>query len=114
MGDEAANRVRHLLVRIALWSLISLPGFWVPLDSYNRYPDVDNRTGGVMCVSVPFLAVAAVLSIHALVELWRVLRSNASSHRCLLTLFALPLSAPTLAALAFMLFTIIRVTSQRP
>lgn len=114
MQDEAKGRVGPLSARIVLWSLISVPGFWVPLCSYYRYPHVDNRTGGIMCISIPLLAIAVVLSIDALVRLQRPLRSRSWPRRGLLTLLALLLSAPTLGALAFMAVTFARVATQRP
>jgi hypothetical protein len=104
MRDEATDRVRHLVARIGMWSLVSLPAFWVPMYYDYRYPISDSRLG----MLIPFLAIAGIVSIHALIQLQRVLRSRSWSRRCLLTAPALLLSAPTLAPIAFI---VVRLTA---
>ncbi len=113
MRDEARQGVGHLAARVAAWSLVSLPAFWIPLYWEYRYPITDSRMGMIAGFFVPFLALAAIMSLHTLIQLPRVLRSASWSRRCLLTLAVLTLSFPSLAPLMFMAFTIIRVAAQR-
>jgi hypothetical protein len=103
------NSYCRLLARIALWSLVSLPCYWIPLFAGYYYTD-HHSLGAIMCFSIPFLGLAAVMSIWSLVEVHKVLRPCPKGYRCALSAIALTLSAPTMVATGIVAFAFIVVT----
>jgi len=110
MGQTIQNSYCSLLARIALWSLVSLPCYWIPVLADYYYAGPDSRLGTVVCFSLPFLGLAAVMSLLSLVEVHKVLRPRPKGYRCALSMIALALSAPTMVATGIVAFAFIVVT----
>ena len=108
MSQTIQNSYYRLLARIALWSLVSLPCYWIPLFAAYYYTD-HHSLGATACFSIPFLGLAAVMSVRSLVEVHRVLRPRPKGYRCALSVIALTLSAPTMVATGIMAFAFISI-----
>lgn len=107
MGQTIQNSYCRLLARIALWSLVSLPCYWIPVFADYYYAGPDSRLGAVTCFGLPFLGLAAVMSVLSLIEVHRVLRPRPKRYRCALSMIALALSAPTVVATGIVVFAFI-------
>ena len=108
MSQTIQNSYGRLLARITLWSLVALPCYWIPLFAAYYYTE-HHSLGTGMCISIPFLGLATVMSIQALLEVHRVLRPRPKGYRCALSVIALTLSAPTMVATGIMAFAFISI-----
>jgi hypothetical protein len=109
MGETVHKSYGGLLARIALWSLVSLPCFWVPLFADYWYAVDDSRLGIGVCFGIPFLCLAASMVILALGGMDEALESCSKGRRRALSLVALATSAPVLVPIA-VIGTIFMVT----
>jgi hypothetical protein len=109
MIQTIQNSYCGLLARIALWSLVSLPCYWIPLFAGYCYTE-HHSLGAVMCLSIPFLGLAAVMSIRSLVEEHKVLRPRSKGCRWTLSVIAVMLSAPTMVATGIVAFAFIIIS----
>jgi hypothetical protein len=112
MGGSDKKTEGHLLIRMAMWSAVSLPCFWLPIYYDYRYPITDSRLGMLMGFFVPFLGLAVVLCIRAMIQLQQILHASSRRRRGLLTLLSLLLSAPALSPIALVAVVIIRSAAQ--
>ena len=109
MAQTSQSSYRGLLARIALWSLVSLPCFWIPLWAEYHYAVDDSRLGIVVVPGVLFLALAAAMIIPALSGMRQVLEPCSKGRRRALSLVAWAVSAPALGAVAIVWTVIIVV-----
>lgn len=108
MSQTIQNSYCRLLARTALWSLVSLPCYWIPLFAAYYYTD-HHSLGTMVCFSIPFLGLAAVMSVRSLVEVHKFLRPHPKGYRCALSAIALILSAPTMVATGIVVFAFITI-----
>ncbi len=96
MTEVIHNRVASLLVRLLIWSLVSVPCFWLPqlADRLYYYPSGDRLLFLPCCAGAPFLLYGIGISVQSLVRLFKVLKSHPLWQRCLVGLVGLLLSAP--------------------
>jgi hypothetical protein len=98
MAETIQGSYRGLLVRIALRSLVSFPCYCIPIFAVCYYT-YDHVFGTTMCLTLPFLGLAAVMSIRSLVQVHRLLRAYPKGYRRALNAVAVTLSAPTMIAM---------------
>ncbi len=98
MAETIQRTYRGLLARIALWSLVSLPSYWIPLLSMFHYGETRILTPIICCFGVPFLGVAAVMSVRSIAGVRKALQPYPKGRRWALGFVALTLSAPTVVA----------------
>ncbi len=106
MVGTIQNSYRGLLTRIAVWSLVSLPCYWIPVFAVCYYT-YDHVFGTTMCLTLPFLALATVMSLRSLVGVYRITRPYPKGHRRALNVIALTLSAPTIVATGLVVLSFI-------
>ncbi len=105
MAEITRNSYRGSLVRIALWSLVSLVCYWLPLlAAYHYYPRSFYR---IMWYNVPLLGFATVMVIRSFGKVHIALRPYPMKRRCALGLVALVASVPVLAAMEYNAYVII-------
>jgi len=107
MAETIRTSYRGLLARIALWSLVSLPCFWIPLWAAYHYAVGDPGLAVVVVLGVPFVALVAAMVVPALSGMGHVLEPCSKGRRRLLSRVALAVSAPALGAIAIVVTLII-------
>jgi len=100
MGETIQKSYGGLLARIALWSLVSLPCYWIPVLALWYYRVDYPQLMGFVCLAVPLLGLAAVMVIRALGGMHEALEPYPKGRRRTLSLVALAASAPALGAIA--------------
>ena len=109
MSELVQKSYGGLLTRIALWSLVSLPCFWVPVFAEFHYAVDDSRLGIVPVLGLPFLALTAAMIIPALARVDQVLAPCSKGRRRVLSFVALAVSTPALGAIALVSTMIVGV-----
>ncbi len=109
MAETSQSSYRGLLARIALWSLVSLPCFWIPLLGAYHYAVDDPGLAIVVVFGVPLVALLAAMVIPALSGMGQVLEPYSKGRRRVLSLVAWAVSAPALGAIAIVWTVIIAV-----
>ena len=109
MAQTSQSSYRGLLARIAVWSLVSLPCFWIPLWAEYHYAVDDSRLGFAVVLGIPFVALVAAMVIPALSGMGKVLEPRSRGRRRVLCLVAWAVSTPALGAVAIVWTVIIVV-----
>jgi len=109
MAETSQSSYCGLLTRIALWSLVSLLCFWIPLFAGHHYGVDDPGLAFVVVLGIPFVALVAAMVIPALSGMGKVLEPRSRGRRRVLRLVAWAVSAPALGAVAIVWTVIIVV-----
>lgn len=90
------GRVASLLARLFMWSLVTVPCYWLPILAGSWYdcPDVGRYLVMPCCAGFPFLLYALGVTVLSLVQLFKALWSRPPWQCWLLGLTGLLLSAP--------------------
>ncbi len=88
-----------LLLRLGMYSLLSLICFWFPLLIIYKYREIDDgRTGGAFLIVVPFVIFAFIYSTILLKRLVLSLKQVKYQRRFILGILGVMISLPTLIA----------------
>ena len=109
MAQISQSSYRGLLARIAMWSLVSLPCFWIPVLAAHYYAVGDAGLAIVAVLGIPLVALEAAMVVPALSGMGHVLEPCSKGRRRLLSLVAWAASAPALGAIAIVWTMIIVV-----